>query len=707
MATLQTIRDKAGVLIATIIGIAILAFVLGDFLGGNSGGGLGNKKKFEIGEIAGNSVSYIDFDRKVNNLTEIYKLSGQSTIDEATITSIQEQTWDQMVRDMIMSKEYEQLSLYVSSEELFDMVQGENPHAYVRQIFTDQNTGYFDRGALIRFLKNIENDETGNQRKYWLFLENQINDERLFTKYLNMVRKGLNATKFQAEQNYELNSKTIDFKYILKRYTYVADSTISISEEDVKSYYNEHKNNYKQTASRDIEYVSFDVNPSQSDITDAEEWIAHIKPDFETEANTEQFVNANSDIPFDTKNYSDGELPELINDYMFNNPVDSVYGPYFENETYKLAKLAAINNIPDSVHARHILISPGPERSPERATQIADSLSALIQSGTDFALLATLNSDDKGSAQLGGDLGWFKDGAMVRPFNDACFFGNKGDIKTVESQFGFHIIEILEQGKKSKKVQVGIVAREVQPSSTTFQNIYSIASKFAGTNNTYEKFIAAIEKEGLNKRVANDLKENDRQIPGLESPRLLIMAVYTSDKSEIVLDRSDQAVFELGDKYVVAYLTEVKEDGIAPLEQVREDVELNTRKKKKGEALIKSIKEKMANASSIEDLGSAVNAEVQLATGINFNSFSIPGAGIEPAVIGTVAELPEDKISDPVEGLNGVYVLQATTISTKEDDNPEAEKAALKTVYQTRVNYDTYNSLLEKAKVKDKRSKFY
>ncbi len=707
MATLQTIRDKAGVLVAAIIGIAILAFVLGDFLGGKGGGGLRNKKRLEIGEIAGNSISYIDFDRKVNNLTEIYKLSGQQVTDEATITSIQQQTWDQMVRDMVMSKEYEKLGLNVSGDELFDMVQGENPHAYVRQIFTDQNTGYFDRGALIRFLKNIENDETGNQRKYWMFLENQIDDERMFTKYLNLVRKGLNVTSFQAEQNYEQNSKVVDFKYLMKRYTSVSDSSVTVSEADIKSYYDEHKESYRQTASRSIEYVAFDVNPSQSDIKEAEDWINHIKPDFEQETNTEQFVNANSDIPFDPKNYKDGELPELINDFMFSNPVGSVYGPYFENETYKLAKLAAVNNIPDSVHARHILVSPGPERSPERAKQIADSLVALINSGTDFALLATMNSDDKGSAQLGGDLGWFKEGAMVRPFSDACFYGNKGDVTLVESQFGYHIINIIDQGKKTKKVQVGILARQIQPSSTTFQNVYSQASKFAGTNNTYEKFIAAIEKEGLNKRVANDLKENDRQIPGLESPRLLVMAVYSTDKDHIVLDRNDQAVFELGNKYVVAYVTEVKEDGIAPLEQVREDVELNARKKKKAETIIKSINEKIAAAGTIESLGEAVGAEVQSASGISFSSFSIPGAGIEPAVIGSVVAIPENKISSPVEGVNGVYVLMVTSVTKKEDDTPESEKKALETIYLSRVNYDTYNALLEKADVKDKRSKFY
>lgn len=707
MATLQTIRDKAGVLVAAIIGIAILAFVLGDFLGGKNGGGFRNKKRLEIGEIAGNSISYIDFDKKVNNLTEIYKLSGQQVTDEATITSIQQQTWDQMVRNMVMSKEYEKLGLNVSGEELFDMVQGKNPHAYVRQIFTDQSTGNFDRGALIRFLKNMEFDETGNQRKYWMFLENQIDEERMFTKYLNLVRKGLNVTSFQAEQNYELNSKVVDFKYLLKRYASLSDSSVTVSEADIKAYYDEHKKGYKQTASRSIEYVAFDVNPSQNDIKEADDWINHIKPDFEKANNTEQFVNANSDIPFDPKNYKNGELPELINDFMFSNPVGSVYGPYLENETYKLAKLAAVNNLPDSVHARHILISPGPERSEDRAKQIADSLATLIKSGTDFALLATLNSDDKGSAQLGGDLGWFTEGAMVRPFNDACFHGNKGDVTIVKSKFGYHIINIIDQSKKFKKVQVGILAREIQPSSTTFQNVYSQASKFAGTNNTYEKFIASIEKEGLNKRVANDLKENDRQIPGLESPRLLVMAVYNTDKNKIVLDRNNQAVFELGDKYVVAYVTEVKKDGIAPLEQVRDDVELNARKKKKAEAIIKSVNEKMADATTIEALGDVIDSEVQSASGISFNSFSIPGAGIEPAVIGTVVELPENKISKPVEGENGVYVLMVTAISNKEDDTPESEKESLKTIYLTRVNYDTYNALLEKADVKDKRSKFY
>ena len=709
MATLQSIRDRAGVLIAIIIGLAILAFVLGDFLGGQGSSRLGMKKKLEIGEISGKSISYLDFDKKVNNLTDIYKLSGQNIMDEATVTRIQQETWDQMVRDNVMSVQYKNLGLAVSSDEIFEMVQGENPHAFVRQIFSDPNTGYFDRGALIRFLKNMESDETGNQQAYWLFIENQIHDERMFTKYLSLVRKGLYISNQQVDNALAENSESVDFKYIIQRYANVADSSVTVSEEDIKKYYNENKDNYKQTASRSIEYVTFDVNPSNEDIIATEEWITDIKSEFDATSNIPQFVNANSesDFLFDFRFYKDGELPSIYNDLFFKEQPDTSYGPYLENETYKLARLVEIRSLSDSVHARHILISPGPQRTLQRAKEVADSLLGLINSGTDFALLATFNSDDQGSAQLGGDLGWFNEGAMVKPFNDACFFGNKGDKVVVESQFGFHIIEILDQGPKSKKAQVGVLARTIQPSSTTYQNVYSEASRFAGINNSYDKFIAAIEEEGLNKRVANDIKEADRQIPGLESPRLLIMSVFKTDKSKIVLDQGGQAVFELEDKNVIAYVTEVKEEGTAPLDQVREDVELNARKKKKAEALIKTLTTEIEAVENIEDLADNINTSILEASDIGFNSFSIPGAGIEPNVIGHVVSMEENTISQPIEGLNGVYVLEVTAKNQNTELTAENEKTSLTTKYQNRVNFETYNSLLKLANVKDKRSKFY
>lgn len=707
MATLQTIRDRAGLLIAIIIGLAILAFVLGDFLGGGNSQAMGMKKKLEIAEVANQSISYLEYDKRINDLIEIYKLSGNANMDEQTSLSIRQQTWDQMIREFVMSSEYEKLGLAVSSEELFDLIQGENPHQYVRQLFTDQQTGFFDRGALIRFLKNLESDPTGNQKKYWMFMENQIDDEQMFNKYLSLIQKGLYISSNQVSNSLSNSNKQVDFKYIVQRYSSIHDTIINIKEDELKKYYKEHQDNYQQTASRNIEYVSFEVKPSGSDIKSAEDWIYDIKTEFESTSVIPQFVNANSDLPYDFRNYKQGELPEVINDFMFENEEGASYGPYFENESYKLARLSKINFLPDSVHARHILISPSTERSPEAASQIADSLKGLLEAGTDFAILALMNSVDQGSAQLGGDLGWFNEGSMVQPFNDACFEGNKGEIVIVESQFGWHIIEILEQGPKVRKVQVGIITRAIQASTVTYELVYSEASRFAGMNDTYEKFIASIEKEGLNKRIANDIKEDDRQIPGLESPRELIRSMYQSELNNIILDFNKQAVFELENVFVVAYLTDVKEEGVAPFDQVKTDVEFNVRNEKKAVELIQTLENTMTEISSIEDLAETLNTRVEEVSGINFNSFSIPGAGIEPALIGTVVSLSENTISQPIKGLNGVYIVVVTSINENTDLDETFLKNSLISNFSNRVNFEVYNALLENANVVDSRSKFY
>jgi len=708
MATLQTIRDRAGLLIAIIIGLAILAFVLGDFLGGGNSQAMGMKKKLEIAEVANQSISYLEYDKRISDLTEIYKLSGNTSLDEQTSLSIRQQTWDQMIREFVMSGEYSKLGLAVSPEELFDLIQGENPHQYVRQLFTDQQTGFFDRGALIRFLKNMESDPTGNQKKYWMFMENQIDDEQMFSKYLSLIQKGLYISSNQVSNSLSNSNKQVDFKYIVQRYSSIHDTIINIKEDELIKYYNKHQDNYKQTASRNIEYVSFEVKPSANDIKSAEDWIYEIKTEFESTSVIPQFVNANSDFPYDSRNYKQGELPEVINDFMFENEVGNSFGPYFENESYKLARLSEINFLPDSVHARHILISPSPERSPEAASQMADSLKGLLETGTDFAILALMNSDDQGSAQLGGDLGWFNEGSMVQPFNEACFKGDKGEIVIAESQFGWHIIEILEQGPKVKKVQVGIVTRAIQASTETYELIYSEASRFAGMNDTYEKFIASIdEDEGLTKRIANDIKEDDRQIPGLESPRELIRSMYLAELNKIVLDFNKQAVFELENVFVVAYLTDVKEKGVASFDQVKTDVEFNVRNEKKAVELIQALENSMAKVSNIEDLAEALTTRVEEVSGINFNSFSIPGAGIEPALIGTVVSLSENIISQPIKGLNGVYIAVVTSITENTDLDETFQKNSLISSFNNRVNFEVYNALLENAKVVDSRSKFY
>lgn len=705
MATLQTIRDRAGILIAIVIGLALLAFILGDFFGQGSGPTFGSKKVFEIAEIDGKSISYQQYEQKIQNLTEIYKLTGQSTVDETMLESIREQTWQQVIREYVLEQELEELGLMISADEMFDLVQGAEPHPFIQQLFTDQQTGQLNRAGLMQFLKTLDSDPA--QRAYWLFLENEILQDREFTKYNNLVRQGLYVTSLEAEAEHLAINKKVNFSYIVKRLTSVPDSLVTFTDNDLAKYHREHRNSYKQTASRNIEYVAFDVVPSAGDIKAAEDWINTIITDFKETTDVRQFVSLSSDVPFDNRNLKLEEVPEMIRDFVGSAAVGDIYGPFFENETYKLSKLAEINNLPDSVHARHILITPTQELTYDQAMLEADSLKNLIESGTDFGLLALINSDDQGSAQLGGDLGWFREGMMVEPFNDACFEGAAGDITVVESQFGFHIIEILEQGKPVTKYKVGTVERTIEPSSNTYQVVYSEASRFAGTSPTYESFNQSIIDQKSEKRIANDIKIDDKVIPGLESPRSLIRSIFETDEGEIVLDFSEQAIFELGDKFIVAYVTQVREDGFSSLDQVLPDVELNVRKERKSEMIVQELQTQLADIGSLEELAGNLNLSVSEANDITFNSFSIPGAGIEPAVIATAVNLPQDAISQPIKGSNGVYVLVVNEITEPESSDLESIRTRLVTSFRVRANYEAFEALKKAAKIVDSRSKFY
>ncbi|NOY38120.1 MAG: hypothetical protein GXO83_11180 [Chlorobi bacterium] len=709
MATLQKIRDKFGVIVAGLIGLSLLAFIMGDLLGRGSGLTLGVSKRYEIARIAGQSINVQDYERRINDLTEIYKLSGNNNVDEKTSKNIRNQVWEDLVRETILAPEFKKIGLDVSSDEMFDLVQGNNPHPFVRQLFSDPATGVLNRSALINFLQHMEDDPSGKQKTYWLFMEKQIYNERRITKYLNLIRQGLFITDLQAEQAYKEDNRKADIRFIIQRFDQVPDSAIAVTRADLEKYYKSHEEEYKQTASRSIEYVTFDVIPSKDDEKEAADWIEKIKTEFETAENIPQFINMNSDVPYVDRHYAYGELPDTLNDILFNAPVGTVVGPYREDDTYKIAKLGAIVYLPDSVHARHILISPNQIRTKERAKAMADSIKNLIDQGVDFGLLAVQNSDDKGSAQLGGDLGWFREGVMVKPFSDACFTGKKGDITVVETQFGYHIIEILNQSKRVKKLEVGILERKVEPSSKTYQNIYSQASRFAGTNNTYDKFIKTVDaSKDLDKHVAGNIGINDEKIPGLDQARQLVRAIYKTKKGDIVLDASNQAVFEIGDRFVVAFVTVVKEDGIAPLEDVLADVQLNVAKEKKAEVLVDKLSKDLQSVSGLDGLATKLGVRVQEATDVTFNTFAFPSAGIEPAINAAAFVLPEDQLSPPLQGLNGVYVVEITSVTAPvETPDISQEQSKLLISYQTRTNYEAYEALREGANIVDERYKFY
>ena len=705
MSAIQFLREKAGVLVATIIGLSLFLFVVSDFFGNGRGRRRAERKYYDIGQIAGEHISYQEYEQRVQNLVEIYKLSGVSTLDEATIESIRSQVWEQMVRERIQENQYKELGIGVSPEEVDELVLGNNPHPIVQQLFTDRSTGIFNKSFLVNFLKNIEMDETA--KKYWLFFEDEIVTDRMSTKYNSLVSKGLYVTSKQAEFDSKIANSTVDFSFVQKNYASVPDSSVTVTDSEIDKYYDEHKEDFRSNALRNIEYVTFDIVPSEDDIKQTEDWMTRITGEYKEASDPEQFINLNSDTRYQGVYLTLNNIPENLRDFVKKEDKATVFGPYREDDTYKIVRLIDVAERPDSVHARHILIQTGQVRNLQDARNRADSLLRVIKSGTPFELIAMTSSEDQGSAQLGGDLGWFREGMMVTPFNNACFTGKKGDIVTAETTFGVHIIEILDQSKKSRKYDIGTVDRKILASSSTSQRIYSQASQFAGTNNTYEKFNNAVAEQKLNKRIANNVTPSQKTLPGLESPRSLIISLFSAEKGKIVLDNNQQAVFEIGDKFVVGYCTAVQEEGTSPLADVKNDIRFILLKDKKAEVISGEFRNNSQEGKNLEDIANAMGLNVQEATQVTFRSYTVPGAGSEPALIAAASAAKQGVVSGPVKGENGVYMIYVNGLTTKENDDIKLLRDRLEATYEMRGSYEAFEALRKDAKIVDKRYKFY
>ena len=261
MAILQTLREKAGVFVAGAIGLSLFIFVISDFFGNNNTSRRKQKAYYEIAVIDGQSISYQDFEARVQDLTEIYKMSGSSELTEEMSQNLREQVWQQMISEKLMDNTFRKTGISVCPDEVEMLVFGDNPHPIVKQLFTDPKTGAFNESFLVNFLKATETDEA--TKKYWLFFENQIINDRLNTKLVNLISKGLYVTGKQSEFEASLTQNNVNFSYMADNYSAIADSTVKVSPEEIKDYYDAHKDSYKRPAQRDMEYIVFDITPSE------------------------------------------------------------------------------------------------------------------------------------------------------------------------------------------------------------------------------------------------------------------------------------------------------------------------------------------------------------------------------------------------------------------------------------------------------------
>lgn len=716
MSVLEKIRSKTGLLVG-IVGLALVIFILESLLG--SGGALFSSQDLEVGKIAGDKIDYPAFSAKVNEqIAQIQKQNPNAQVDEKMKEQIIESVWSQLINDKVIKVQYKKLGIEVSEDELYDLMLV-HPHQYVIQQLTDQQTGKIYEGFAkpdgsldIVKLNQWVGQMNAEQEKFWQQLEKSILEVRGAEKYNNLIKKGLYVTAAEAKDAFIAQNKQVNASFVLKPYSSVSDSTVKVSEDEIAAYYNKHQNDYKVSeATRKIEYVAYDVMPSKEDyealLKDAQRAAEEFKT--KTAAEDSSYISQESEgAVVNIANY--GKKNMIIGDStVFTAPKGTVFGPYAEGTFFKIYKLADIKSIADSAKVRHILIGlqsqrTQTQRTPEVAKRIADSLLVLLKAkAVKFDTLVKTMSDDMGSLDKGGDYGWFDENkGFVDPFKNAGLQGTVGNITVVPTQFGFHIIEVLNVSKtRHNSYTVAQITKLIAPSGETTQEYYKIASDFAGKNQTAEAFNKSVEAEKLNKRIAEGIKEGDKVLPGLEGAKDLIRWVYKAKKGEV------SQVFEFKDRFVVAQLVAVKEKGIAPLEDVKDEVTAKAIRDKKAEAFIKEFETKAGSSKSVEDIATKMGLTAEKADNLTFSAYNVAAIGREDALIGTAAGMKAGSTSKAIKGDNGVFVVSVASVTEAVlPKDFKGKQLEIERMNGGRVDYEMFDALKEKANIEDHRGKF-
>lgn len=703
MGLMTFLRNRAGIIIVVLIGFAIVAFLVADAV--HYGSGFLRSSGNEVGEVAGKSISYDDYNKQVEQTTNAYRQqTGQSSLNDQMSSMVQEQTWNQFISRLIVDKEIGKLGLSVGEYEVSDLIKGKEPAQQIVQAFTDPQTGQFDRKRLEQTLQMINSPQvTPQMKEEWNNFIGPVIQARLAQKYLSLVQNGIYVNSLDVQDDYTNRNKLASFSYVNLDYASVPDNKVTLSDADYQSYYDANKARFKNDQElRSFEYVTFDAAPSKTDSAQAKTQAEKLAADLKASTNDSLFVAVNADTKSPMVYQKKGQLGPILDSVIFGKEKGFVYGPYLDNGAYKVAKVEDIRTGPDSVKARHILINPAQAGGNDKALARADSLKKLIEGGKDFAELAKTFSSDQGSAAKGGELGgFFARGNMVPQFEDAAFNGKKGEFKIVTSQFGVHLIQILDQKGSSQVIKLAIVDKALNASDATRSDAYAKAQTFlAAANNG--SFTEIAKKQNL--KVQNAEGQTASSIVfGLENSRQLIKWAFTADKSDV----SNQ-VFDCGTKYAVAKLNSISEKGYLPLENVKKQIEQVVRNKVKAKQLTEKLNTALKGAGNIGQVAQKVGRKAMPVQNVVFANPIIPGVAQENKVVGTVFGMQPGKVSKAIEGENGVYAVSVQGFSKPAPlTNALRQRQQIDQTLQQRSSGEIFQALKDKANVKDNRVKFY
>lgn len=698
MGIMSFLRNRAGVILIVAIGFAIVSFLISDAV--QFGGPLlGNTN--EVGTIDGETISYEEFNNRVEqNANNLKQQTGQGTLNAQMNAYVIENAWNQAVSEILMGKEFKRLGLDVSKNELNDMITGKNPHPQVAQSFGDPATGEINRSQLNAFLANLDTqDPSSPVRQQWGSFLLSIKQDRLAQKYNNLIQNSLYVTSLEAQEEHAHRNKLASFRYVTLPYSSIPDAQVKLTDQDYSDYYNENKFRFNNPEeSRTFEYVVFDAKPSKEDSTEVKTRIDKIAADFRTTKNDSLFVSINADTKLPISYVKRGQLDPALDSLVFNAATGTVVGPVFTGDAYKVAKVLDSRIGPDSVKASHILINPATEGGMDKAKVKADSIANLVRKGASFAELASKFGSDA-TKDKGGDLGTFSRGAMVPVFEEAVFNGKTGEIKVINTQFGVHVVRIDNQQGASKVVKAAVVDKALASSNKTQQEAYSKATTFLSNAGSSKEFDEQISKAKLNKLVAENVTANQGFVAGLDNPREVIRWAFSADE-ETVADK----VFEVGNQFIVAKLTDIREKGPLPLEKVKKQIEPLVRNHVKGRMLAERFK----GATSIDALAQKLKVSPVPAQNIVFANPILPGVGQENKVVGAVFGSQPGKLSEPVIGEQGVYAFVVDGFTNPAPlTNVFKQKEQIVQSLQQRASGEAYRVLRDKAKIEDNRVLFF
>lgn len=728
MATLEKIRQRSK-LVIILIGLAIAAFTLTDLLSSGKSAFGGNDDT--VMEVNGEKISRVVFSEKLTNRTDQYKQQmNDPSLSKVTTKQLVDATYDEILRAEIM-KEYADKGFMVTSDELSYRIVN-NPNIRQTQAFIDPNTRQFSEDMFNRQLASLreakdESQQNSDQWAQWISFEESVKEQGLQNKVFAAARKGIYMPTKIAEYQYKVNNSTRSASFVFLPYTDVEDTEVEVSDADIKNYVSKNPMAFKQENSRDFQFANFPIKPSTEDYNEVQAQLKALIDDqvvrnnrtkqsdtligFSNTSDDSVFVNANSEYPFDPSVYVPGELPIEIDSIMSGAEQGFIYGPYRSENGFKLSKLVEVRNIADSVESKHILISfRGATRAGEdvvrtgmEAKLLADSLSEVLNG--DRSLWDSINntySDDRVAKAKEGDLGWITRDAQFDPtFKAYVFRAKKGSIGVVYTQFGFHIIKLVDSKGENRGMKVGTIYREVTPSEKTLNDIYDRASKFAAEVDGAEDISAVATELGATVRLAKDIKEFDERVPGLGNNRDIVRWTFGEDRQvgDIQLLSNNQ------ESYVVLILTGINEEGLMSVEKARATATSEIIKNKKAEILIKKINE--ANASDITSLGAALKQK-EVPASVALTSNSLGAVGSEPLVVGAIGGLELNQLSKPIKGDRGVFVAVVTNViepSSVPDQKPMAMQQSSQS--KNRVINTFVKSLEEDMNVVDNRPLFY